>query len=102
MTLSEEIRRLIAVKHQHLQGVYAVKLAVYNANQNSSLLVPTFPRTGSESINEDRWHTPGGGQSGAYMRLCVLVERSPQLTLEDVLAQCDYLKKDRAIVGLSD
>lgn len=97
-TLVEEIRRLILIKHPHLQDVYAVKLTSIEAKPSTSALTPVSPWVGSEhTVREERRHTLSGGQAGAYTRLCILVERSPQLMLEDMLAQCDYFKKDRSI-----
>ncbi|CAE6484348.1 unnamed protein product [Rhizoctonia solani] len=96
-TLLTEIRRLIAIKHPNLQEIYAVKLAMIEPKQSALAFTPVSPWVGAESVHDNRRYFGGGGQTGAYMRLCILVERSPQLMLDDILAQCEYLKKDRAI-----
>ncbi|CAE7198685.1 unnamed protein product [Rhizoctonia solani] len=93
-TLVAEIDRLIAIKHPNLQEIYAVKLTT----TEPTLAFPSvLPRAGAEPAHDDRRHLTSGGQTGAYMRLCILVERSPQLMLDDLLAECENLKKDRAI-----
>ncbi|KDN51903.1 hypothetical protein RSAG8_00454, partial [Rhizoctonia solani AG-8 WAC10335] len=96
-TLVGEIRRLIAIKHPNLQEIYAVKLTTTEPRQSAPAFTPVSPWAGAELAHDDRRHSTSGGQTGAYMRLCILVERSPQLMLDDVLAQCESLKKDRAI-----
>ncbi|CAE6423470.1 unnamed protein product [Rhizoctonia solani] len=96
-TLITEIRRLTMIKHPNLQEVYAVKLTSTESKQSTLAFAPVSPWSGAELTYDDRRHLSSGGQTGAYMRLCILLERSPQLILDDVLAQCEYLKKDRAI-----
>ncbi|CAE6518571.1 unnamed protein product [Rhizoctonia solani] len=96
-TLTTEIRRLIEIKHPNLQEVYAVKLSMAEPKQSTLAFTSVSPWAGAEFAHDDRRHSTIGGQAGAYMRLCILVERSPQLALDDMLAQCETLKKDRAI-----
>ncbi|KAF8682663.1 Anticodon binding domain of tRNAs [Rhizoctonia solani] len=98
-TLITEIRRLTTIKHPNLQEVYAVKLTSTESKQPNPAFTPVSPWAGAEFVYGDRRHLSSGGQAGTYMRLCILVERSPQLVLDEVLAQCEFLKKDRAIVG---
>ncbi|KAG8734066.1 hypothetical protein FRC11_012669 [Ceratobasidium sp. 423] len=97
VTLTTEIHRLIAIKHPNLQEVYAVKLSTTGPKQSTLASRPASPWASAELAHDDRRHSTSGAQAGAYMRLCVLVERSPQLMLDDMLAQCESLKKDRAI-----
>ncbi|KAH7340654.1 kinase-like domain-containing protein [Rhizoctonia solani] len=96
-TLSTEIHRLIAIKHPNLQEIYAVKLTTVEPKQSTLAFTPVSPWVNAESAHDNRRYFGSGGQTGAYMRLCILFERSPQLMLDDILAQCEYLKKDRAI-----
>jgi hypothetical protein len=100
-TLVTEIRRLTTIKHPNLQEVYAVKLTSTQSKQSALAFTSVSSRAGSELIYDDRRHLSSGGPTGAYMRLCILVECSPQLILEDLLAQCEFLRKDRAIVSVS-
>ncbi|EUC62024.1 PEK/GCN2 kinase [Rhizoctonia solani AG-3 Rhs1AP] len=96
-TLITEIRRLVSIKHPNLQEIYAVKLTTTNPRQSTTAFTPISPWAGAELAHDDLRHLTSSGQTGAYMRLCILLERSPQLMLDDVLAQCENLKKDRAI-----
>ncbi|KAJ1309999.1 hypothetical protein OPQ81_006755 [Rhizoctonia solani] len=97
VTLTNEIRRLIAIKHPNLQEIYAVKLTTTEPKPSSLAFTTGSTWASAETAHDDRRHLTSGGQTGAYMRLCILVERSPQLMLDDILSQCEYLKKDRAI-----
>ncbi|CUA75102.1 eukaryotic translation initiation factor 2-alpha kinase [Rhizoctonia solani] len=96
-TLITEIRRLIAIKHPNLQEIYAVKLTTTEPRQSGLAFTPVSPWAGADFTHGDPRHLTSGAQISAYTRLCILVERSPQLMLDDVLAQCENLKKDRAI-----
>ncbi|KAG9128480.1 hypothetical protein FRC07_009703 [Ceratobasidium sp. 392] len=97
-TLVEEIRRLITVRHPHLQNVYAVKLGQVETKPFTSAFTPVPRWVGTESTaHEDRRSIVSDGQSVVYMRLCLLVERSPQLLLDEMLAHCEMFRKDRAI-----
>ena len=99
LTLVEEIRRLIAIRCSYLQQVYAVKLGPMTTKTAFSVFTPASPWTGSEYLTHDgRRTTLVDGQRAGYMRLCLLLERSPQLILVEVLSQCESFRKDRAIV----
>lgn len=97
----EEIRRLIEIRHPHLQNVYAVKLGQVETRPFTSAFTPVPSWAGTEQTgHEDRRSVLSDSQSVTYMRLCLLVERSPQLLLDEVLAQCEIFQKERAIVRI--
>ncbi|QRW14941.1 PEK/GCN2 kinase [Ceratobasidium sp. AG-Ba] len=97
-TLVEEIRRLITIKHPHLQAVYAVKIGQVETRPFTSTFTPVSSWFGVEpSSHDDRRSTVSDGHGVVYTRLCLLVERSPQMRLDEVLAQCETFRKDRAI-----
>lgn len=99
LTLAEEIRRLAAIEHPLLQQVYAVKLSAVDTKTPIFAFTPASPRAGPDHLALDgRRALPNDSHRAGYMRLCVLLERSPQLILDEVLAQCENFKKDRAIV----
>ncbi|KAF8610330.1 Serine/threonine-protein kinase [Ceratobasidium sp. AG-I] len=99
LTLVEEVRRLIGIGHSHLQQVYAVKLSPVATKTAFSAFTPVSPWTGPDYLAQDgRRTTLIDGQRVGFMRLCLLLERSPQLILDEVLAQCESFGKDRAIV----
>ncbi|KAG8745969.1 hypothetical protein FRC10_006532 [Ceratobasidium sp. 414] len=98
LTLVDEIRRLIAIKHPHLQSVFAVKIGQVETRPFTSVFTPVSLWIGTETTaHEDRRSNVSDGQGVIYTRLCLLVERSPQLLLDEVLAQCETLRKDRAV-----
>lgn len=98
LTLVEEIHRLIAVKHSHLQQVYAVKLGTVASKASFSAFTPVSPWASGQTMQDGRRTALNDGQRIGCMRLCLLLERSPQLILDEVLVQCESFRKDRAIV----
>ncbi|KAG9126718.1 hypothetical protein FRC07_002261 [Ceratobasidium sp. 392] len=77
LTLIEEIRRLITIKHPNLQTVYTVKARWTDGEHSHS------------DVNDE--------EGAVYMRVCLLAERSPQISLDGMLALCGTVKEDRAI-----
>ncbi|KAG8705429.1 hypothetical protein FRC08_001676 [Ceratobasidium sp. 394] len=98
LTLVDEIRRLIAIRHPHLQNVFAVKIGQVETRPFTSAFTPVPLWVGTETTaHEDRRSNVSDGQGVIYTRLCLLVERSPQLLLDEVIAQCETFRKDRAV-----
>ncbi|KAG9101505.1 hypothetical protein FRC06_002969, partial [Ceratobasidium sp. 370] len=101
LTLADEIRRLIAIKHPHLQNVFAVKIGQVETRPFTSAFTPVSLWVGAETTaHEDRRSNVSDGHGVIYTRLCLLVERSPQLLLDEVLAQCEMFRKDRAVSNI--